>query len=31
MDAHYLDFTCGCALGFLAGLAVSAIMIASVY
>lgn len=31
MDVHYIDFTCGCALGFLAGLAVSAIMIASVY
>jgi hypothetical protein len=31
MHDNYLNFTCGCALGFLAGLAVSAIMIASVY
>jgi hypothetical protein len=31
MDGHYLNFSCGCALGFLAGLAVSAIMIAGAY
>lgn len=27
----YLNFSCGCALGFIAGLAVSAIMITAVY
>ena len=31
MDGHYVNFGCGCALGFLAGLAISAIIITGVF
>lgn len=31
MNAHYLNFSCGCALGIIIGLAISAIMITGVF
>lgn len=31
MDGHYLNFSCGCALGIIIGLAISAIMITGVF